>query len=127
MSPIRMSKLETSIRLVLEFHNALNRHDVPAMMQMMSADCVFENTFPAPDGERFEGKDAVTRFWEDFVRSSPQARIEIEEIFSLGSRCVLRWRYEWVDETGQPGHVRGVDLFRVEEGLITEKLSYVKG
>ena len=127
MSPIRMSKLETSIRLVLEFHNALNRHDVPAMMQMMSPDCVFENTFPAPDGERITGRDAVTRFWEEFFRSSPRARIEIEEIFSLGSRCVLRWRYEWVDETGQPGHVRGVDLFRVEEGLITEKLSYVKG
>jgi ketosteroid isomerase-like protein len=25
-----------------------NRHDVPAMMRMMTEDCLFENTFPAP-------------------------------------------------------------------------------
>lgn len=127
MSPIRMSKLETAIRIVLEFNAAFNRHDVPGMMKLMSDDCVFENTEPAPDGTAYTGQEAVTRFWEDFFRNSPQAHIEIEEIFSLASRCVMRWRYEWVDEAGAKGHVRGVDVFEVTGGLITRKLSYVKG
>ena len=127
MSPARMSKVESAMRLVLEFNEAFNRHDVPGMMKLMSDDCVFENTDPAPDGTVYSGKDAVTYFWQDFFRESPQAHIHIEEIFSLGSRCIMRWKYSWVDGTGQAGHVRGVDIFQVKEGLISEKFSYVKG
>ena len=93
----------------------------------MSEDCLFENTYPAPDGTRYAGKAVVTQFWEEFFRDSPSAHIEIEEIFGMGNRCVMRWRYEWVDAAGKQGHVRGVDIFKVQEGLITEKLSYVKG
>jgi hypothetical protein len=39
----------------------------------------------------------------------------------------MRWRYNWKDAEGKEGHVRGVDIFRVEDGLISEKFSYVKG
>ena len=122
MSPIRMAKIESAIRLVLQFNEAFNRHDVTGMMKLMSEDCVFENTAPAPDGTIYSGKEAVTYFWKDFFRGSPQAHIDIEEIFGMGSRCIMRWKYSWGE-----GHVRGVDIFKVEEGLITEKLSYVKG
>ncbi len=31
------------------------------------------------------------------------------------------------DAAGTKGHVRGVDVFRVKDGLSSEKLSYVKG
>ena len=127
MSPTRMSRLELSTRVALEFNQAFNRHDVEAMMRLMSEDCIFENTAPAPDGAAYVGREAVTRFWLDFFRESPDAHIEIEEIFGLGLRCVMRWRYDWVDDTGQKGHVRGVDIFKVRDGLIREKLSYVKG
>lgn len=128
MSPARMSRIEAATRTVLAFHDALNRHDVAGMMALMSEDCIFENTHPAPDGTVYAGKESVTQFWQDFFRESPQAQIEIEEIFGLGgNRCVMRWRYHWVDAAGQAGHVRGVDVFKVEDGLIREKLSYVKG
>ena len=127
MSPARMSRVESAIRLVVEFNEAFNRHEVAGMMQLMSDDCVFENTSPAPDGTVYAGKAAVTQFWQDFFRDSPHAQIEIEEIFGLGMRCIMRWRYEWVDRAGEKGHVRGVDIFQVKNGLISEKLSYVKG
>lgn len=115
------------MRVVIEFNEAFNRHDVPGMMGLMSDDCVFENTDPAPDGAVFSGKEVVTRFWEDFFRESPHAHIEIEEIFGLGMRCIMRWKYNWVDPAGTKGHVRGVDIFKVENGSICEKFSYVKG
>ena len=127
MSPARLAKLETAMRTVLAFNEAFNRHDVDGMMQLVTSDSVFENTAPAPDGTRFAGKEAVADFWRGFFEASPQAQIDIEEIFGLGDRCVMRWRYTWVDETGSDGHVRGVDVFRVRGGLIIEKLSYVKG
>jgi hypothetical protein len=42
---------------------------------------------------------------------------------------VMRWTYRWIDTSGQSGHIRGVDVYRldVDQGLIAEKLSYVKG
>jgi predicted SnoaL-like aldol condensation-catalyzing enzyme len=122
MSPAHMSKIETSVRVVLAFNEAFNRHDVAGMMQLMSDDCIFENTDPAPDGTVYSGKEAVTQFWQGFFKDSPDAHIDIEDIFGLGYRCVMRWKYAWGD-----GHVRGVDIFKLRDGFICEKLSYVKG
>lgn len=127
MSTERLSQLEEPIRVVLAFNDALNRHDVAGMMQLMTEDCVFENTNPPPEGSMYSGKAAVTQFWQDFFQQSLHAHIEIEEIFGVGARCVMRWRYEWVDRSGRQGHVRGVDLYQVRDNLICEKLSYVKG
>lgn len=124
---MKMARIESAIRIVLAFNEAFNRHDVPGMMQQMSEDCVFENSAPAPDGAVYAGKEIVTQFWQAFFRESPQAHIEIEDIFGMGNRCVMRWRYDWVDAAGKKGHVRGIDVFQVKNGFISEKLSYVKG
>jgi len=126
MSPTRMSKIESATRLVLGFNEAFNRHDVEEMMGLMSEDCVYEHNSPSPDGTAYSGKETITEFWQDFFRESPQAHIEIEEIFGLGMRCVMRWRYDWVDATGKKIHVRGVDIFKLKDGLICEQFSYVK-
>lgn len=116
-----------TIAAIERFNDAFNRHDVEAVMAAMTGDCLFENTFPPPDGERYEGSAAVRAFCEDLFRSSPRAVFETEEMFASGDRCVARWVYNWIDKDGQPGHVRGVDLFRVRNGKVAEKLSYVKG
>jgi ketosteroid isomerase-like protein len=116
-----------TLEAIGRFSEAFHRHDVDGVMQAMTADCVFENTCPPPDGERYEGQGPVRGFWERFFRSSPDAVFETEEIFAAGDRCVVRWLYRWVDDQGTPGHIRGVDLFRVRDGKVAEKLSYVKG
>ena len=127
MTPTRLSRLESTTRIVLEFNDAFNRHDVTRMMELMSEDCVFENTTPFPDGTIYTGKQEVTRFWQDFFHHSPNAQIEIEDIFGLGMHCIMRWKYYWIDVNGDKGHIRGVDIFKLTNGLIIEKLSYVKG
>jgi len=122
-----MSRIESGVRLVIAFNEAFNRHDVAAMMQLMSDDCIFENTAPAPDGTAYTGKGAITQYWQGFFVQSPHAHVKAEEVFGLGMRCVMRWRYDWEDSAGNKGHVRGVDIYRVQNGVICEKLSYVKG
>ncbi len=122
LDPTSTATLET----VSTFNDAFNAHDVERVMALMTEDVVFENTRPAPDGERHEGQAAVRAFWQAFFARSPRARFEAEEVFAAGDRCVVRWVYHW-ERDGQPGHVRGVDLFRVREGRVAEKLSYVKG
>jgi ketosteroid isomerase-like protein len=127
MTPTRLSRIEATTRIVLKFNDAFNRHNVEEMMQCMNDDCFFENTFPAPDGTLYTGKDEVTQFWHKFFLDSRHAHIEIEEIFGSGTHCVMRWKYSWIDVEGNKGHIRGVDIFKVINGLISEKLSYVKG
>lgn len=112
----------TTESVVHAFNAALNAHDIDAVMALMTEDCIFENTSPQPDGERFTGQAAVRGFWEEFVRNSPHARFETEELLAFGDRCVVRWRYDWGS-----GHIRGIDLFRIADGKVAEKLAYVKG
>ncbi len=77
------------VELVARFNDALNSRDADAMMRLMTEDCVFENTFPAPDGTRHAGQKSVHAFWEDFFRSLSEPHIESEEIFALDNRCVM--------------------------------------
>ena len=111
-----------TLATIERFNDAFNQHDVDAVMALMTEDVVFENTSPAPDGERYEGQEPVRAFWEGFFGGSPGAHFEAEDTFAAGDRCVVRWRYSWGD-----GHIRGVDVFRVRDGKVAEKLSYVKG
>jgi steroid delta-isomerase-like uncharacterized protein len=115
------------VALLYSFNDALNRGDIAAALALMTDDCVFDNTFPAPDGTRYEGQAEVRRAWEEFFESSPNAHFEVDDIFASGDRAVQLWTYRWVDAQGAAGHVRGVDVFRLRDGKIAEKLSYVKG
>ena len=109
------------------FSAAFGAGDIQAIMALMTDDCVFEATEPPPDGERFEGADAVRGVWEELFGSTAGAAFDEEEAFVCGDRGVLRWRFEWTGQGGVEEHVRGVDVLRFRDGKVTEKLSYVKG
>lgn len=116
---------DVGTRVALErFDDAFGRHDVDAVMAVMTEDCVFEDTTP-PDGSRYEGQFAVRRCWEELFSGSPGVTFEREELITAGDRAIVRWRYRWTNDGG--GQVRGVDVFKVRDGKIAEKLSYVKG
>jgi len=120
-----LSKL--TLETVTRFNEAVNQHDLEATMALMTDDCVFENTYPPPNGKRFVGQNSVRSFWSDFFESSPQARFEFEEVFASGERAFVRWLYRWQNADETTGHIRGVDIFTVRTGKVAEKLSYVKG
>ena len=99
--------------------------DLDAVMAAVTEDCIVDLPYPAPDGKRVEGQDAVRAHWEKVFRSLP-AEFEPEEMFAVGDRCVFRWVRHWVDADGKPRHIRGIDVFRVRDGKLAEKLVYGK-
>jgi len=121
------SATRSTLEAVRRFNEAFDRHDVDGVMAAMTEDCVFENTCPPPDGERYVGQTSVRKIWEIFFSSSPDASFTTEDIFAAKDRCVVRWRYDWTSKDGTPGHIRGVDIFRIRDGKVAEKLAYVKG
>jgi ketosteroid isomerase-like protein len=124
---MKMSRIETAMRVTLAYYAAFNAHDVAGMMQLISEDCVLETGVPAPDGLIYSGKEAVARSWQDFFHEATHAHIDLEEVFGLGMRCIVRLKLEWVDATGTDRHIRGAEIFRVKEGLICETFAYRKG
>jgi hypothetical protein len=125
MKPL-LARMESSVRTVLDFQQAFNRQDIPAMLALCSDDCCLETASPAPDGTTHKGREALSRHWQDTFQSSPDAQLKIEDIFGLGLHCVMRWRLGR-GEAGAGSSLRGVDLFQVRDGLICEIFSYVKG
>jgi hypothetical protein len=106
--------------IVSRFNAAWGTHDLAAALALVSDDCVFESTSP-PDGQCYAGRDAIGAAWQP-IFDDQASRFTVEDSFAVGARVVQRWRYDW-----DGGHVRGIDLFTVRRGLITEKIAYVKG
>ena len=106
---------------VVRFQEAFDAKDVDAVMAAMTPDCVFEDTSP-PEGKRHVGSDAVRVAWQKLFAASAEAFFSTEEVIEAGDRVIVRWRYTW-----DGGHVRGVDIFTTRDGLVAEKLAYVKG
>jgi uncharacterized protein (TIGR02246 family) len=104
------------------FNDAFNRHDVDAVVDLMTEDVVFENT----SGLRFEGREAVRAVLTRAFALMSSGWFDTDEIFAAADRCVVRWTYAFHRGEPERGVVQGVDLFRVREAKVSEKFSYVK-
>ena len=79
-----------------------------------------------PDGARYEGKATVRARWEEVFQTYPDLLYESEDMFAIGDRCTLRWVAQRTGKDGNRERYRGVDIFRVRDGKIAEKLVYTK-
>jgi ketosteroid isomerase-like protein len=120
-----MTTIEETLATIERFNEAFNTHDVDAVMSLMTDDVVFEST-AAPDGRQVVGHEAMGAFWAEFFSSTPGAWFDTEDLFAAGDRCLVQWRFTFDKENPDRGHVRGVDVFRVRDGKVAEKFSYVK-
>jgi hypothetical protein len=118
--------MEVAIRLVLSCTERYNRHDSGSILDLLSDDCVFESAEPAPSGTVHAGKESISVYLEGCFSGPSQPSIEVEEIFGMGYRCILRYRRNWIDPAGMSRSVRGIDLFTVRNQKICEWLSYAK-
>jgi ketosteroid isomerase-like protein len=107
-----------------QFHDAFDRHDPAAFVELVADDCVIENTTPAPNGSLHVGKQACLAVWQGLAAAAGTG-FSREEVSVVGERAIVRWRYRWGDEESQS--VRGVNLMRVRNGRVVEAMGYVKG
>jgi len=127
MTSDQTSQTASATRVVIDrFNEAFNRHDADALAAVLTDDTVFEDTSPAPDGRRIEGKAAVVDFWRAWFLKNADAVFDAEDVIVSGDRAVVLWVYR-KQRNGQPWHIRGVDVFAVRGGKVAAKLAYVKG
>ena len=97
------------VRAAVErYRDAVNRHDIDAAVAAFTDDGLIDCT-PAPRRQRYEGAAGITALFRQLYSSADERTFETEEMIIAGDRAVVRWRHHWVDASGDPGHVRGVE------------------
>lgn len=120
----RAQNHDDTAAVMRRFNEVFLRHDPTALRELVAADCVIENTTPAPNGARCVGRDECVAQWTQ-IATAPGTHFELEEVVTMGDRAIIRWRF-FADE-GESPSMRGVNLMRVRDGLIVEAMGYVKG
>lgn len=116
-----------SITLLRRFGEAWNRHDVDALMAMMTDDCVFQaSAGPDVDGQRSEGKQAVRAAYAAVFEAFPDAHWAEARHFIAGNRGVSEWTFTGTHKEGRRVVVTGCDLLTFCDGKISIKNSYRK-
>ena len=114
-------------RLLEAFADAFNRHDVDALMAMMTNDCLFQaSAGNAVDGERHEGQAAVRAAYAAVFDQFPDAHWGNARHFVIGDRGVSEWIFTGTMRDGRRVEVTGCDLFTLRDGKIAIKNSFRK-
>jgi ketosteroid isomerase-like protein len=113
--------------LLDRFADAWNRHDLDALMAMMTGDCVFQaSAGPDDDGQRSEGRDAVRAAFAAVFDAFPDAHWASPRHFIAGDRGVSEWTFTGTRRDGTRVEVTGCDLFTFRDRLIAVKNSFRK-
>jgi steroid delta-isomerase-like uncharacterized protein len=113
--------------LLERFADAWNRHDLDALISMMTEDCVFEaSSGPQVDGQRTEGKQAVRAAYAAVFETFPDAQWANPRHFIADNRGVSEWTFIGTTGDAKRVEVTGCDLFTFRDGKIAIKNSFRK-
>jgi ketosteroid isomerase-like protein len=114
-------------KLLDAFAEAWNRHDVDALMSMMTSDGIFQaSAGNMVDGERHEGERAVRAAYAAIFEIYPDARWGDVRHFVAGDRGVSEWTFTGTMKDGRRVEVTGCDVFTFRDGKIAIKNSFRK-
>jgi steroid delta-isomerase-like uncharacterized protein len=123
----RSGSSEDYMQLLDRFADAWNRHDLDALMSMMTEDGVFQaSAGPDVDGQKSQGKQAVRAAYAAVFASFPDARWGNARHVVAGNRGVSEWTFTGTQKDGKRVEVNGCDLFTFRDGKIAIKNSYRK-
>ena len=115
--------------VVLEWTQAMDRHDADAFAAFMAEDCVFTNT---GTGERLVGREAMRQDLLGLLERWSDLRIEIVNLVVSGDSYAKEWVMTGVHTgdlpdlpaTGRPFRIVGAGVGRLQNGKIHEVTEY---
>ena len=110
-------------RLALQLYELVNAGDVEAVGDLVTADYVEHDPLPG-QGTGREG--VVDRF--SMIARGLAPRFTVEDVIAEGDKVVVRWTnagthvgdFLGQPPTGRPFTIGGIDVYRVEAGLLCE-------
>ncbi|PMR67353.1 nuclear transport factor 2 family protein [Halomonas heilongjiangensis] len=118
---------QPDVEFLKAFSDALNRHDIDAVMEMMTDDCVF-HAIAGPElvGRSFVGQADVRQGLENAWKTAPDACWVDGEHFVIGDRGFSETTYKGTTPDGVRSEARMIDAFTFRDGKIAVKNAFRK-
>jgi steroid delta-isomerase-like uncharacterized protein len=120
-----MEKSQTNLNAVQRFYDAYNKKNEAILSEVIADDYVDYGHEPPGRGVQGAKSD-----YQEFTRAFADARFDIDEMFGSDDRVVVRWTLHatntgpWeragLSPTQKKAAVRGISLYRLRDGKITE-------
>lgn len=95
---------------------ALDAHDLEAAVACFQPN--YHDEAPARRGERVDGREMVRENFYRLFRDLPDLRAELLGCVVDGENAWMEWRMHGTRPDGTAIEVAGVNIFRIEDGLI---------
>jgi len=84
-----LSVSETDTETLRRSYHALNEGDVSGALEALHADAVWAESPELPGGDKFNGREAVRGFLQDFLAEWQEFHQEVEETVVAGDRVAV--------------------------------------
>lgn len=104
--------------------SATNAHDLERLVECFAPGYV--NKTPVHPARSFVGRDQVRRNWAQLFRAMPDLQCEVTARVVDGDEVWSEWEMRGTRPDGWPHLMRGVNVFRVADGLVQAVRFYLE-
>lgn len=115
-------------RMLQDWMDAWNRHDLAGVLNVMAEDISFEHW----NGRIIRGKRNLERAWRPWFESHANFRFQVTKTFidEAQQTVIFEWQLHWpspeISHEGRPELRFGIDIIQLRAGAIITKKTYIK-
>jgi ketosteroid isomerase-like protein len=117
-------RTSSGLAIADRLHDAVNRHDLDAMVRCFTPD--FVNETPVHPARAFRGRDQVRKNWAQIFAGVPDLEADMVECASQGDTVWTEWEMRGTRLDGGPHLMRGVSIFKVVDDLFASVRFYLE-
>src|SRR5438270_12589649 len=118
------TRTSSGLAIAARLHEAVNCHDLDAMVDCFAPD--FVNETPAHPSRSFRGRDQVRRNWAQIFAAVPSLEAEMVDSAYHGDTLWTEWEMRGTRLDGAPHLMRGVSIFKVADDAFTSVRFYLE-
>jgi ketosteroid isomerase-like protein len=105
------TRTSSGLAIAARLHDAVNRHDLDAMVACFATD--FVNETPVHPARSFRGRDQVRKNWAQIFAAVPNLEADMVDTAGQGDTVWTEWEMRGTRLDGTPHLMRGVSIFQV--------------
>ena len=110
--------------VIERLHEAMNRHDLEAFLACFDPD--YRSEQPVHPNRGFGGREQVEKNWSALFEGIPDFHAELLASAAAGDTLWSEWHWTGTRANEAPLDIRGVTLFRTENGRIVSGRLYME-
>lgn len=118
------TRTSSGLAIVDRLRDAVNRHDLEAMVRCFAPD--FVNETPVHPARSFRGRDQVRKNWAQIFAAVPDLEAEVVGHASQGDAVWTEWDMHGTRLDGGHHHMRGVSIFEVVDDSFASVRFYLE-